>query len=482
MFEVPSAAGVEHAAGESRRPSAILVTPMFGGGREADLVGADAYSYHFVYRAFLPLLREIGEVIEVEAPESRLDWAAEQARRRGLDPIHLSFRPLQAVYLSSLLPNVAFPFWEFPHLPDEDFDDNPRNNWARIAGRLSLVLCASDFTRDAFRRAGVSTPVRTVPVPIRAECFALPSWDAGGAARLRCETRLLGAAPAADGEAARRPRTLRGRARGFHEGTLRPLLPRWANRAVDATIQTVKGTLGIGEEGVVEAWLAEPALDLSGVVYTTIFNPFDRRKNWRDLLSAFALALGDKEDATLVLKLAVGPENRRDALALIAGHFASFGLRLRCKVALIADYLSEAQMLELMRRSTYYVSATRAEGSCLPAQDFLAAGRPVIAPVHSALADYLGFDVGFPVESHPEPTHWPHDPSRHLRTTRQRIVWQSLHEQLWASHVAARQTAWYEATAERCRARMNDFASAERVRPLLRDALGTLLREPAALR
>ena len=46
------------------------------------------------------------------------------------------------------------------------------------------------------------------------------------------------------------------------------------------------------------------ALELSGVVYTTILNPFDPRKNWPNLLTAYLLALEDV-DATLVIKLVV---------------------------------------------------------------------------------------------------------------------------------------------------------------------------------
>src|SRR5690554_4633707 len=44
-------------------------------------------------------------------------------------------------------------------------------------------------------------------------------------------------------------------------------------------------------------------LELTGVVYTTVFNPADGRKNWRDMLSAFCFALGEHEDATLILKI-----------------------------------------------------------------------------------------------------------------------------------------------------------------------------------
>src|ERR1035437_7476303 len=41
-------------------------------------------------------------------------------------------------------------------------------------------------------------------------------------------------------------------------------------------------------------------LDIDGVVYTTVFNPYDGRKNWIDMLCTFCWAFRDIEDATLI--------------------------------------------------------------------------------------------------------------------------------------------------------------------------------------
>jgi hypothetical protein len=144
--------------------------------------------------------------------------------------------------------------------------------------------------------------------------------------------------------------------------------------------------------------------------------------------------------------------------------------------------ITNSALLELARLSTYYIGASHAGGCCLAAQEFLAAGRPIVAPVHSALGEYLSFDAGFPVESHPEPASWPNDPSQRIRTTRHRIVWQSLQEQIWASYVAARDAPFHDAMAERGRTRMKNFAALEQVRPRLRRALLPLLGERAAAR
>ena len=138
---------------------ALVVSTVCSGSQPAHALGREAYSYQYVVRAFAPLLKRWGLVAQVDRAESRLDFAIHQSRRKGLDPIHLAFAPLHLVYLTSQAPNIAFPFWEFPDIPCEDAPDNPRLNWARIASRLDLILTASKFTREAFQRAGVKTPV-----------------------------------------------------------------------------------------------------------------------------------------------------------------------------------------------------------------------------------------------------------------------------------------------------------------------------------
>lgn len=439
-------------------PVALVVTAAAAPADLPARLGLPAYSYAHVYRAFRPLLERYGSLIEIDRGESRLDAALQAARQRGQRPLHLSFLPLQLVYPSALAPTVAFPFWEFPDIPATDFDDNPRNNWRRVSGALAAIGCASQFTCDAFRRAGVRVPIHLVPPPVADDYFQVPP-AARTVRRLDCPAYLL--APAG----ARRRRQawrLAVAARAAFDRAVQPHLPLWVDR-------------GLGEIGRVGRRLPPPDCDvlaLDGVVFTSVLNPLDERKNWEDLLSAFLLALGDAADATLVLKLAVNPPLVNTALRLLSAAYRTMGIAHRCRVAVVTDYLAPAEMLALARASTYFVTATRAEGACLPARDFLAAGRPVVAPAHSALAEYIDEDVGFVVDSHPEPTHWPHDSSRRLTTSWHRIVWQSLHDQLRAAYrTATADPVGYARLAARGRERLHALASGAAVWPRLRVAL-----------
>src|SRR5262249_36047992 len=156
------------------------------------------------------------------------------------------------------------------------------------------------------------------------------------------------------------------------------------------------------------------------------------------------------------------------------------GFSHRCKVVLIWSYLTEPQMLGLTRASTFYVNASRAEGSCLPMQNFLASGRPGIAPVHSGLADYFDEHVGFAVKSHPEPAAFPHDPEKRLLTSWHRLVWSSLYEQLIASYRFVRDGyQQYRAMGERARQCMAEYSSEEAVWPKLSEALESVSKQLA---
>jgi glycosyltransferase involved in cell wall biosynthesis len=466
---------------------------MYTEGDLSRRLGRDAYSYRYVYRAFAPLLERWARTSEVSGPAGRLPEAVAQARQEGLEPVHLSFLPLHLMGRAEGVPNVGVPAWEFPEIPATDVAGDPRNNWARAAGELDLLITHTNYSRDAFRRAGVQTPVHVVPVPIHPSYFDVPAWEPGRTATLDVpcyvfpEASTLPRAPrpwvaAGTGHLPERP-GLRERCKqamkNLPGGVGRKVLK--GLRAARAAAWAARGVLR--ETDLRTVYPARPRLELSGVVYTTILNPFDGRKNWLDLLSGFLIALGDCPDATLVVKLVVGPDWEAEALAEVFAYYRDTGLSHRCKLAFVTAYLSDEQLVDLTRASTYYLNTSHAEGSCLPLQNFMAAGRPAVAPPNTGMADSLDAGCGFLVESHPEPTSWPVDLHGGLATRWHRLVWQSLHDQLRASYQAATgAAAQHRALAEAGRARMAALASRESVWPRLAAALDQVRPAAAARR
>jgi glycosyltransferase involved in cell wall biosynthesis len=223
----------------------------------------------------------------------------------------------------------------------------------------------------------------------------------------------------------------------------------------------------------------EPEVQLSGVVYTMVLQP-GPRKSWQELLSAFVWALGACPDATLVLRIVTRDQERPEALAALADYYRRLsGVSHQCRVVLLPEAMPDELMLRLADATTYYVNATLAEGACLPLQEMLAAGRPALSPVHSAMRDYFDADVGFVIASDREPCSLPGDDTGLLKTTWHRLNWESLHNQFQASYDLAKQPRAYAALAARARQRLHQWAGPEHVFILLKEALLPLAAQAA---
>jgi len=198
-------------------------------------------------------------------------------------------------------------------------------------------------------------------------------------------------------------------------------------------------------------------LNLHGVVYTSVLNPGDDRKNWVDMLTAFCWAFRDTEDATLVLKMT------HHSVAAFIGVFHYHMQRIgpvKCRILLLHGFLDHEQFLQLIDVTTYYVNSSRCEGLCLPLMEFMSCGVPAVAPCNTAMEDYVTEDSVFIVQSSHEPGVWPHDPRNLLRTLRYRIDWFSLSEQFARSYaVATSDDAQYRQMSKAASAVQRDFCS-----------------------
>ena len=150
-------------------------------------------------------------------------------------------------------------------------------------------------------------------------------------------------------------------------------------------------------------------LSLDGVIYTSVFNPYDGRKNWQDMISAFCATFRDEPDATLVLKLT--HHNVGEALADMLHHLYK-NQSYRCRIVLIHGYLADPDYERLVEATSYVVNTSYGEGQCLPLMEFMSSGKPAVAPRNTAMIDYIDADNAFIVDSSEEATAWPHDRAR----------------------------------------------------------------------
>ncbi|MCB0918999.1 MAG: glycosyltransferase [Actinobacteria bacterium] len=179
----------------------------------------------------------------------------------------------------------------------------------------------------------------------------------------------------------------------------------------------------VAETDLPELGSRDFSVELEGVVFTTVLNPVDTRKNWQDIVTAFVDALRDDAEATLVLKMVHGD---RDSFAPDLLQLLYALGPMKCRVLAVRGYLTDDELRNLISATSYYVNASSGEGQCLPILEFMAAGVPAIAPHNTAMADYLNPANSLEVRSSAQPAPWPQDPRLMRRTISHRIDWGSL--------------------------------------------------------
>ena len=361
----------------------ILAGCEIDGGALAKSLGASAYSYWFVLRAFRPVLERLGTVILVRDPANEVDAIARQFAQRGETSIYLEFQPPNAVTLNLRTRTIPVFAWEFDTLPDEDWRGDPRDDWRVPLAGTGHAITHSHHTARVTRAAmGEDYPIDVIAAPVWdrfARYYGQQAAEAILSDGLRVDTAEL---------------------------DLTAWMPQQWRRHGLPTLPPAPGPVR-----------------LHGVTYTSVFNPIDSRKNWSDIAAAFIWALRDEPGATLVFKLTHAEPDRflQGMLLELAKHTP-----FRCRVLLIAGYMADHSYAALVRATTYVVNASHGEGQCLPLMEFMSAGKPAVAPDHSGMADYVTAENAFVVRSGREPCGWPHDERSVYRTTQRRIDFASL--------------------------------------------------------
>lgn len=396
-------------------------------------LGVPEYSYTFVLNAFVPLLREFGTVHIVADPIKDVDLLYKAHLSRGENCLFLSFAPPHKTAMGLLCPTIPIIAWEFPTIPSAVWDGDVRHDWRRVLRHTGRAITLSQFAADAVKSAmGADFPVIAIPAPVPDR-----------------HPKLAALSPRSDVGA--RTLTVGGivfdtRAHRFEVEMATPPLPR------PVPADTTK------------------AVELAGVVFTSVFAPKDGRKNWTDIVSAFVSAFAETRDATLVLKVvctdaAVWWAKLHDLLARLPA-FA-------CRIIVLQGYLDEDMFVSLIGASNWIVNASTAEGLCLPLLEFMSGSCPAIAPDHTAMADYIAPSNALIVASDEEYCGWPHDPRNELTTTRHRISWSALADTFREGHrVANDDPARYAAMAEAARSAMQAYCADAVVSARLNSFLG----------
>lgn len=486
-------------------------------------------SYYFVLKAYRALLETLGRVHVVDSVAD-VDPAYRQLLAAGQESVFLSFTRPQKTPIDLECPTVCVVAWEYDSIPDEQWDNDPHQDWTRMLAKHGRAITLSSHAAKAIRRSmGEDFPVLVLPAPLWERFTAMREQpvsapvNAGATLTVKgCifDSRLMDLHPDnllpkpltpeeqaefdAQLEASRPPPlTLKRRfviARHFlrlwvlnlgHEQT--PPVPRvrflqnWYWEGIrDLLSDTVHEWLGkrlpnIAGPIPLPVAVQPPPRDMpdtslqvetcvDGVVYVSVFRPSDGRKNWLQILSAFCAAFRDTPDATLVMKFT------QSDLAAVYAHLMTPLTQLApfsCRVVMIQGYLDDAEYARLYQAASFYVNASHCEGLCLPLMEFMACGKPVIAPDHTAMQDYIDESVGFVVGSSVEVCTWPHDPRMLFRAQRYRPDWGSLKQAYENSYrMAKTQPQDYQRMSLAAAERMHDYCAMPALQKRVADFFG----------
>lgn len=399
-------------------------------------LGYPEYSYFFVREAFRLLLETRARTIVVTDPETEVDAIYDGCMANGEECVFLSFAPPHRSFISIRCPTIPVFAWEFDTIPSEEWDSpspkerrnvlrrfgkaipqsagsaeavrtTPRNDWRKVLGRFGQAITHSAYSTQAVRGASIPNfSIETIPAPIWNRVRRSAEAYAGGSDVIELSVRCF--------LDTRQSSTL-----------VRTKIREIKRTGPKAKLRSILKRIGFDHQSVARD---EPAAKLvrfaqSEVIYTSIFNPNDGRKNWEDMLSAFCIACAKFPDATLVFKL-IHHDSRavlneiRDMLA----RFRSF----QCRVVVISDFLDDLAYQKLIAASKFAVNTSQCEGQCLPLMESMSWGKPALAPQHTGISEYMDESVGFLIDTSLEPCSWPHDPRGAVRAFRHRINWESV--------------------------------------------------------
>ncbi len=420
-------------------------------------LGQAEYSYYFLLKGFLPMLREMGEVILVQDPEREVDEHYAQCRARGESCLFICFTPPNLAPVGLRCPTLTLFAWEFSTIPDTAWDNHPGNDWRTVLAAHGACIVSSGHSAAVVREAmGESFPVAALPAPV---------WD--DLAPLRTESR----------DSARVANVSLPVSGYLYDSAT---VDYDINNLISPVFPNAASAPAASNPGNVDPAPAAPAapdcVEFSGIVYTSVFNPNDGRKAYYDILTAFCTAFRDREDAVLLFKMThTNPDTYRHNMHHVLHQLWPF----KCRVIAFNGFLEDADFRAMIRGSSYYVNASHCEGLCLPLAEFLSAGVPAIAPAHTAMADYISEDLAFVLRSSVEINVWPNDPRDLYTTTRYRNDWGSLVQAFEASYaLASNDDAAWCTMSQTAMQRMQQWCSRAAVAQRLQSFLAGL---PASL-
>ncbi len=472
----------------------ILAYSKYHQGNIRENLGRSEYSYYFVLRNFLPVLEAIGTVHIIKNLEEEVKTYSEAAAQAGERCVLLYFAAPHNLVLGLPCQTIPVFAWEYDTIPNENWGGNPQNNWVKVLQQLGIAITHSEHSVDVMRQElGDGFPLLACPAPLEKKYLYTTENILEKGIRKRYELQLsreivdskqIKLSPQEGPKGfAKRVELTHILAQTWAHEVLEDLMPKrlyrflrgvylFAGTSVAKTVRFLKYKKSRSTASTPLS-TATPATGVyEGIIYTSILNISDHRKNYQDMTAAFCYALRDQTDATLILKTPIMEDIYffRQRVTEFLQSLPAF----KCRVMVIGNYLEEKAYQKLLQATTYYVNTSYGEGQCLPLMEFMSAGIPAIAPFATALKDYLSDRNAFLVTTGASPTCWQHDERIAIRTVHHRPDWYSLVAAYQESYrVASSDKETYRAMSLDASETLRKHASFDRIKSKLKDFLDT---------
>ena len=468
----------------------ILVYTKYCKDTIQDNIGESEYSYYYVLQRFLPILKEVGKVVELRDPMKEVDDLYAKAKSDGESCIFLCFSAPHNQFLDLLCPSIAVFAWEYDSIPNEYWGEDPRSNWVEVLKKMGSAITHSEHSVAVVKKElGNSFPIISCPAPLY-KFTEKPKKQSDSNHQFTLDTTKEHIdSKTIDFQKESQPISLNKRFEVTHL-----LLQRWSHEVVEDILpryfyRFLRNTYLLAGTSIARSVrfltgkqnLASKSLNITpnqdkepitGIIYTSILNVFDGRKNVHDMLSAFVYALGDKEDATLIVKTPI-TEGEYFFREMVLGYLRKLP-PFRCRILVLAYYLEKGDYSKLIESTSFYVNTSYGEGQCLPLMEYLSSGIPAIAPKATALEDYINEENSFVLSTAASPTYWQHDERKAIRTVHHRPDWYAIVEAFKESYkVAKEDQIRYRRMSENALQSMKSHAEAS----LIRDRLKHFLKQ-----
>jgi glycosyltransferase involved in cell wall biosynthesis len=344
--------------------SSFNAAPSEDGEQLRPVLGVAHYSYLFSMRGYISALELLKIPYQVL---SNPEYISHVGKISNADTnIHIGFYPPENARFLKGAYNIVCLAWEFSRL--KTLEETPSyhvfSDAVRLLNRADKIWTTSSFGKSALLNSGVSS-VEIVPSPIIATSSfvkreGLPNWF---------DLEQMGAK--------------------LEHVYFSPLCiphPILGNGMVVAAQERKNNFLTL----IYNSAEQEPP-----IVFLSIFNVHDYRKQIRPLIEAFLQFQQTHQNSYLILKLTIFNQKTEDISKFIEDsqvHDPSdrHPPLISDRIWLTSAVLTRGELDALYDCAAYYICTSHAEGQNLPILEAMARGVVPVTVNHTAMADYIG--------------------------------------------------------------------------------------------